>query len=45
MATIQAEQTDKRFSDMSSSEKLGFLGKALIFFLSGGFVFPTMWVD
>jgi hypothetical protein len=36
---------DRRFKDMSSSEKLVFIGKALIFFISGGFVFPTLWVD
>jgi hypothetical protein len=30
---------------MSFSEKLVFMGKALVFFLSGGFIFPTLWVD
>jgi hypothetical protein len=36
---------DRRFSDMSFSEKLVFLGKALVFFFSGGFIYPTLWVD
>ena len=36
---------DRRFSDMNSSEKLVFVGKAIVFFLSGGFIYPTMWVD
>jgi hypothetical protein len=38
-------QPDKRFTEMSSREKVTFLGKALLFFASGGFVFPTMWID
>ena len=33
------------FRDMSSSEKLVFVGKAAIFFLSGGFIYPTLWID
>lgn len=36
---------DRRFSEMSFKAKLGFLGKAIVFFLSGGFIFPTLWVD
>jgi len=36
---------DKHFSAMTSNEKLSFIGKALVFFVSGGFIFPTMWVD
>ncbi|HEY0337377.1 MAG TPA: hypothetical protein VGC70_08560 [Burkholderiales bacterium] len=36
---------DRRFKDMNMSEKAAFIGKALIFFISGGFIFPTLWVD
>ena len=36
---------DRRFSAMNSSEKLVFVGKAIVFFFSGGFIYPTMWVD
>ena len=36
---------DRRFTDMSPREKLVFVGKALVFFISGGFVYPTIWVD
>ena len=35
----------KRFIELTFSEKLRFAGKALVFFASGGFVFPTIWVD
>ena len=38
-------QPEKRFIDMNRGEKVRFLGKALVFFVSGGFVFPTVWVD
>jgi hypothetical protein len=30
---------------MDGREKLRFIGKALVFFVSGGFVFPTLWID
>jgi hypothetical protein len=33
------------FKDLSLAGKLAFLGKAVIFFVSGGFIFPTLWVD
>ena len=35
----------KRFSELTFSEKLRFAGKALVFFVSGGFIFPTIWID
>ncbi|MGZ8198194.1 MAG: hypothetical protein ACXW2I_16070 [Burkholderiales bacterium] len=38
-------RSEVRFVDMSARQKLHFLGKALVFFISGGFVFPTMWID
>lgn len=40
-----APQPEKRFAEMTFDEKLRFIGKAFVFFASGGFVFPTMWVD
>ena len=33
------------YRDMSSHQKLVFLGKAAVFFISGGFIFPTLWID
>ena len=36
---------DRRFKDMSVKEKLVFIGKAAVFFVSGGFIFPTIWID
>ena len=33
------------FRDMSSGEKLRFVAKSLLFVLTMGFVFPTLWVD
>ena len=35
----------KTFRELTWNEKLKFTGKALVFFVSGGFVFPTMWID
>jgi hypothetical protein len=36
---------DRRFVDMTSHERLVFIGKAFVFIVSGGFIFPTIWVD
>ena len=36
---------DKPFKAMTPREKLRFACKALIFFVSGGFIFPTLWID
>jgi hypothetical protein len=36
---------DRRFADMNSHERLVFIGKAFVFLISGGFIFPTIWVD
>ena len=33
------------FVNMTSGEKARFLAKALVFFASGGFIFPTIWID
>lgn len=46
--TAQGEErrlNDKPFSAMTSGEKLSFIGKALVFFVSGGFIYPTIWTD
>ena len=36
---------DRRFKQMAPGEKLIFVGKALVFLVSGGFIYPTLWVD
>lgn len=41
----QNPEIGKRFSTMTSREKISFIGKAFVFFLSGGFVYPTIWTD
>jgi hypothetical protein len=41
----EAGLQDRRFKQMSGHEKLVFAGKALLFLVSGGFVFPTLWTD
>ncbi|MBI3916390.1 MAG: hypothetical protein HY322_05220 [Betaproteobacteria bacterium] len=46
--TVQGEEcrlTDQPFSAMTFGQRLNFIGKALVFFVSGGFIFPTMWID
>ena len=35
----------KSFGELTWTEKLKFTAKALVFLVSGGFVFPTMWID
>lgn len=37
--------SDRRFKDMSFNEKLVFIGKAAVFLASGGFIYPTIWID
>jgi hypothetical protein len=36
---------DKPFSAMTPGEKVSFICKAFVFFVSGGFIFPTLWID
>ena len=36
---------DKPFSAMTGGQKMGFIAKAFVFFVSGGFIFPTIWID
>ena len=43
--TATTVATDKRFKDMDGGEKAVFIGKSIIFILSGGFIFPTIWSD
>ena len=38
-------EPSKTFAQLTLSDKLKFIGKAVLFFVSGGFVFPTLWVD
>jgi hypothetical protein len=33
------------FAAMDNSQKLAFVGKACVFFLSGGFIHPNLWRD
>jgi hypothetical protein len=40
-----ATLNDRRFTDMGAGEKVVFLAKAIVFFVSGGFIYPTLWVD
>ena len=44
-SSAPATLNDRRFTEMDSSEKLVFVGKAVVFFASGGFIYPTLWVD
>jgi hypothetical protein len=37
--------TATKFSDMSGTEKLKFIGKVCIFIVTGGFAFPTIFSD
>lgn len=37
--------SDRRFTEMSFNEKLVFIGKAAVFLASGGFIYPTIWID
>ena len=45
--TDKAQNTlnDRPFSEMNPREKVVFLVKMVVFFVSGGFIFPTLWVD
>jgi hypothetical protein len=36
---------DKPFTAMSTGEKARFIVKALVFFVTGGFIYPTLWID
>jgi len=47
-AVSQAKKTpvpELAYRDMSRSQKIAFIGKAFIFFVSGGFIYPTIWID
>ena len=46
MSAKKASNSGERlYRDMSSREKLVFIGKAAVFFISGGFIYPTIWID
>jgi hypothetical protein len=36
---------DKSFFEMTAGEKVRFLGKVLVFLVSGGFIYPSVWVE
>jgi hypothetical protein len=33
------------YRDMTRQQKFAFIGKACVFFMSGGFIYPTIWID
>ena len=33
------------FRDMTGGEKVAFIAKALVFLVTGGFIYPTLWID
>lgn len=35
----------RKFSELSTKEKLVFVCKALVFLLSGGFIYPRLWIE
>ena len=37
--------TGKRFTDMTGSEKLTFIAKAIVMLCTGGFAFPNIFVE
>jgi hypothetical protein len=37
--------TPRSFSELTGGKKFRFVCKAFVFFVSGGFVYPTLWVD
>ena len=39
---VSPEQPKKSFSAMTFTEKLAFLGKAVLFLVTGGFAYPTL---
>jgi hypothetical protein len=46
MATAtDGNATPRRYSELTGGEKFRFVCKALVFFVSGGFVYPTLWAD
>lgn len=45
MSTTPGVVKERLYKDMSGAQKVAFLAKAFVFFISGGFVYPTLWVD
>ena len=43
--TAPTSLTGRCFADMLFSEKLVFIGKALVMMCTGGFMYPNIWVD
>lgn len=44
-ASAAPQQTSIPFSKMNGSQKLAFIGKAFIFFITWGFAYPTLFSD
>jgi len=40
-----APKTDLKYKDMGAAQKIVFVGKACIFFLTLGFAFPNIFLD
>ena len=40
-----SKRSEVLYRGMSRRQKLVFLGKAAVFFISGGFIYPTVWID
>lgn len=45
MSSTQGVVSEILYKDMSGAQKVVFLAKVCVFFFSGGFVYPTLWVD
>ena len=45
MSQAKKRQPEILYRDMSRDQKLAFIGKACVFFMSGGFIYPTLWID
>ena len=43
--TTPVSLTGKRFVDMTGSEKITFLAKAIVMLCTGGFAFPNVFVE
>lgn len=44
-APAKAPAEPQRFSEMSGGSKIAFLGKAVVFVITFGFAFPTLFGD
>jgi hypothetical protein len=42
---IETTKEEVLYKDMSAAQKTVFIAKVFVFIISGGFVYPTIWVD